>query len=156
MQNFAGMIEYLLSWVWVSAMVIRARQDVRFDVSCLPLLLDDLGRVVPVGVYSEGASVFASDRAAFEYLCHLARQDLQFRGMRDHRVSNFEFKQEANFLLYKKVAACQDDVEYDRLRQAWDTLNRPKYQDMTWAPAQVAALARIAVGLSHELSLIHI
>ena len=94
--------------------------------------------------------MFSSDRCAFEYLCLVACRDLQYRGMRDNRVTNFEYKQEGNFLLYQKVARCQDDIEYQRLRQEWDTVNRPEYRDMTWHPKQLEALERIGEGLSHE------
>ena len=150
MQNFAGMIEYLMSWVWESKDIIVAREGVRFQVSCLPLVVGHDGRLVAVGEYRAGGAVFSSERGAFEYLSLVASRELQYRGMRDNRVQNFEYKQEAHFLLYRKVASCRDEVEYERLRQAWDVLNRPQYRDRVWAPAQERALERIREGLSHE------
>ena len=49
MENFAGMIEYLLSWVWESEQIIMARQEVRFQVSRLPLVVGTDGCLLAVG-----------------------------------------------------------------------------------------------------------
>ena len=70
--------------------------------------------------------------------------------MRDERVGCFEQKQHANFLLYMRVAQCDNEPEYECLRQAWDTLNRPKYQQRTWSPEQADAIERVKKGVSLE------
>ena len=150
MQNFVGMMEYLSSFRWEDPGSVRAAGDIVFKVSALPLLVDDAGEVQALSPYVEGGAVFASDRAAFEYMHALAKRDLQYRGMRDDRLRCFYWKQEANFLLYERVCRCKDEAEYERLRQCWDTVNRPKYRDFKWSPKQAEALAKIEEGVSHE------
>ena len=66
----------------------------------------------------------------------VARRDLQYRGMRDDRLRSFSLKQEANFLLYRKVKHCSDEHEYQMYQQAWDTVNRPRYRDLQWSEKQ--------------------
>ena len=41
MQNFAGMLEYLLSWIWVDELTIRANGGAVFTVKALPFIVDD-------------------------------------------------------------------------------------------------------------------
>ena len=129
MQNFAGALEYLSTWQWHTPTQIRASDGMVFDIAALPFSVNDEGAIEQIGVYAGGAAVFASDRFAFEYLQKLAKRDLQYRGMRDDRLSCFHYKTEANFLLYRRVRNCPDATEYAYLKQCWDTINRPKYQD---------------------------
>ena len=56
--------------------------------------------------------------------------------MREGRLACFRWKQEANFLLYRRVKAYEDAAEYELLRQSWDTINRPKYRNLKWGPKQ--------------------
>ena len=79
-----------------------------------------------------------SDRTAKEYLLIVAKRDLQYRGMRDDRLRTFEWKQEANFLLYARVRDCAAEAEYAYLRQVWGTLNRSKHQDLVQVGTQLA------------------
>ena len=65
MQNFAGMIEYLMSWVWASPGCIRARGGAVFSINALPLLIDDEGTIVPPGSYECEASVFRNAHGAY-------------------------------------------------------------------------------------------
>ncbi len=152
MKNFVGMIEYLMSWKWSGTPgIVETSWDLKFHTYALPMRVGDEGQILSFGSeYAAGGSVFADDRAAFEYLLSLARRDLQFRGMRDERVGCFEQKQHANFLLYMRVAQCDNEPEYECLRQAWDTLNRPKYQQRTWSPEQADAIERVKKGVSLE------
>ena len=150
MINFAGMLEYLGSWRWHSPQQVKAASDIVFEVAALPYLIDDEGGIQALAPYVEGGAVFASDRVAFEYILAVAKRELQYRGMRDDRLSSFEYKQEANFLLYLRVVQCQDDHEYELLRQRWDSVNRPKYRDFVWSPMQREALAKTEEGISYE------
>jgi len=129
MQKFAGALEYLSTWNWRTPTQIQAADGMVFEISALPFSVNDRGDVEQIGVYVESAAVFATDRLAFEYIQKLAKRDLQYRGMRDDRVSCFHYKTEANFLLYRRVRNCADAAEYAYLRQCWDTINRPKYQN---------------------------
>ena len=45
---------------------------------------------------------------------------------------------------------CDNDAEYECLRQQWDTLNRPKYREHTWSPEQWEAIKRVKDGVSIE------
>ena len=117
-----------------------------FDITALPFSVDDQGNVEQIGVYAEGAAVFATGRHAFVYIQKLAKRDLQYRGMRDDRITCFHYKTEANFLVYRKVRNCPDATEYSYLKQCWDTINRPKYQDKKWSPEQKEALRKIDDG----------
>ena len=157
MQNFVGMIEYLMSWKWsnvlriVQSMRCRTAHDLKFCIDALPLRVGQDGQLLQVGSeYAAGEAVFASDKDAFSYLLSLSMRDLQYRGMRDERVGCFEQKQHANFLLYRRVLQCDNDAAYESLRQEWDTLNRPKYREHTWSPEQADAIARVKKGVSYE------
>ena len=150
MQNFVGIIEYMCNWVWAEPDTIMAATETLFPVTALPMRIDDAGAVQPLGTYLEKGAVFPSDRHAFEYLMSLAERDLQYRGMRDDRLACFRWKQEANFLLYERVTACEDDAEYELLRQSWDTINRPKYRNLKWGPKQEEAFQKIHLGISYE------
>ena len=136
--------------VWAEPDTIMAAGETVFPVTALPMRIDDTGAVQPLGTYLEKGAVFPSDRHAFEYLMSLAERDLQYRGMRDDRLACFRWKQEANFLLYQRVKACEDDAEYELLRQSWDTINRPKYRNLKWGPKQEEALQKIRLGISYE------
>ena len=151
MQNFVGAIEYLCSWKWSSEVdVIHAAGDCSFRITALPLVVDDEGLIKRIGEYVSGEAVFASDKHAFVYLMLLAKRDVQYRGMRDDRISCFHWKLDASFLLYHRVRHCPDDIEYKCMRQSWDTLNRAKYSAMKWSGRQAEALQCIRDGVSHE------
>ena len=59
-------------------------------------------------------------------------------------------KQDANFLLYRRVLQCRDPSEYELLRQSWDTVNRPKYSEKKWSPEQQEAIDLAKQGVSYE------
>ena len=121
MQNFVGMLEYRNSWAEPSG-VIKASSDISFRVDSLPLRISGSGEVLAVSEYIAGQPVFQSDREAFEFIVSLTMRDLQYRGLRNERVSCYEHKQQANFLLYRCVLQCDCDAEYEALRQhlwAW-------------------------------------
>ena len=124
------MLEYLCAWRWAGTGLVKTASGVFFRIEALPMLVDDAGEIEAVGKYEQDAAVVASDSDAFSYLMRLAKRDLQYRGMRDDRLSCFQHKQDANFLLYRRVRQCQDAAEYECLRQSWDVLNRPKYRDL--------------------------
>ena len=94
--------------------------------------------------------MFATDEAAFQYMLTLAVRDLQYRGMRDERTGCFEQKQQANFLLYRRVLHCDSEELYECLRQQWDTLNRPKYQAHGWSQEQAEAIDIVKKGVCVE------
>ena len=81
MQNFAGALEYLSTWKWLAPTQIQATDGMVFEITALPFSVDDRSDVDKIGVYAEGAAVFATDRLAFEYIQKLAKRDLQYRGM---------------------------------------------------------------------------
>jgi hypothetical protein len=111
MQNFVGIIANSCNWFWAEPGIAKAAGGTVFTAATLPLRIDDTGAVQPLGTYLEKGVVFPSDRHAFEYLMSLAERDLQYRGMRDDRLACLRWKQEANFLLYQRVKACEDDAE---------------------------------------------
>ena len=100
---------------------MKTTKGFSYSMSALPLMVDAEGQRQELGTYSAGDPVFASDAQACSYMLSLAKRDLQYRGMRDERLTSFTFKQEANFLLYKSVRECPDAHEYELLRQRWDT-----------------------------------
>ena len=152
MQNFAGMLEYLLGWRWwTESGIVRTHTGFIFSASALPFRIDDAGEILRLGSeYLASVAVFASRRDAFFYIRSIAKRDLQYRGFRDDRVRCFEHKQEANFLLYRRILQCPDADEYECLRQLWDTLNRPKYRDLCWSPEQQEAVDLVKKGVSYE------
>ena len=90
MENFVGMLEYLMSWVWVDEKTIRANGDCLFSIHALPLIIDDKGGIVDVAPYAAGQKVFGDDdHAAYEYLMHIAKSDLKYRGFRNNRLHTF-------------------------------------------------------------------
>ena len=115
MQNFVGMIEYLMTWKWHDTPgIIRASEGFLFQSQALPMRISDGGEILTVGsAYVAGEAVFASDKDAFEYMLSLALRDLQYRGLRDGRTGCFEQKQNANFLLYRRILRCDNDAEYE-------------------------------------------
>ena len=150
MQNFVGTLEYLYSWHWVDPGVVRAAVDTVFHVAALPLRIGDDGELLEVAPYRYGQRVFATVEHAYDYLVWLAEADLQYRGFRDDRVGSFRIKQQANFLLYRRVRASCDLHEYEMLRQSWDVVNRPKYAGKEWSPEQARALELVAAALSFD------
>ena len=91
------------------------------------LRVGDDGELLPLVVFEEGRAVFPDESAAFVYMMSLAKRDLQYRGMLDDRVASFEYKQDANFLLYRRVLASTSEHEFELYRQSWDLVNRPSY-----------------------------
>ena len=83
-------------------------------------------------------------------MLQVAKRDLQYRGLRDDRLASFHYKQEANFLLHRRVRSAADPAEYEMLRQHWDEANRPKYVNKVWSEEQQEALDAISQGISHE------
>ena len=146
--NFAGMLEYLDGWRWWDPHTVKASDAVHFAVSALPLLPDHHGGLRPLGEYDQGGSVFPSMRDAFEYLLDLAKANLQYRGMRDDRLTCFDYKQQANYLLHERVGGCEDPFEYERLRQEWTHINRPRHFNPTWSIDQLEVLKRIEEALA--------
>ena len=80
---------------------------------------------------------------------HIACADLKYRGFRDDRLTSFEYKQRANFLLYRRVLDA-DVHEYELLRQSWDSTNRPKYTSRQWSTEQEQALKYVDQGVSYD------
>ena len=60
MQNFVGMIEYLMSWKWFKEPgIVHTSGGLLFRIDALPFLIDDQGDVQAVGTeYLPGACVF--------------------------------------------------------------------------------------------------
>ena len=141
-----------MSWKWSSDLhVIVSLEMGLFRADALPLRIDDCGEIVSLGASpSVGESVFKSHREAFDYMLSLAQRDLQYRGYRDERLRCFSHKQEANFLLFQSVLSCDNAAEYERLRQAWDTVHRPPYKQLSWSPEQQEGIARVKQGVSYD------
>ena len=126
MRNFAGMMEYLLSWTWRGEGVVEARGGAKFDIAALPLVVPERGEACSMPMpFADGERVFKADGEAtaylkaFEYIERLAVLDLQYRGFRDERIASFQWKQRANLLLFEKVLAYTDGHEYEMFRQQW-------------------------------------
>merc|ERR1712127_528284 len=96
--------EYLMSWEWLDEKSICGAGGCRFSIHALPLIVDKKGCIIEIAPYVAGGRVFRDDACAFEYLMHIARGDLKYRGYRDDRLASFEYKQTANFLLYSRVS----------------------------------------------------
>ena len=45
---------------------------------------------------------------------------------------------------------CDNAHQYENLRQQWDTVNRPQYQEKDWSAEQKEALQCVYDGCSHE------
>ena len=137
MQNFVGAMEFLSSWSCLGAGVISAQGGIRFDCAALPMLVDDKGQLYQVDRdRAPGEAVFQSSKHAHEYFTLAMKRDLQYRGLRDDRMISFELKQDANYLLAQRVERATDEIEYERLRQEWDTVNRPRRNQYGWSPEQ--------------------
>ena len=139
MRNFAGLMEYLLSWAWCGGEVIEACGGAKFHFAALPLFVPKRGEASRLPLpYAQGGRVFCADQAgtahdkAFDYLVRLAVLDLQYRGFRDERIASFEWEQNANFLLFEKVRQYSDGREYELYRQQWEIPNRPTYHEKTY------------------------
>ena len=75
MRNFAGMIEYLLSWVWRDEDIIEDPGGTKFSVEALPLYVPVRGEAVSFPLScKQGENVFRTDPGgsaedkAFEYI----------------------------------------------------------------------------------------
>ena len=154
MENFVGMLEYLVSWRWGAsigdAKVIKAASGAVFYASSLPLILNDEGCVEHLSTSVEDEAVFPTERAAFEYLVTFAKHDLQMRGFRGERTCAFVEKQKANMLLHERVRRCRSDEEFERWRQHWDHINRPKLRTLRWGVKQQEVLDIVSRELSCE------
>ena len=89
MANFAGMLEYLSSWVWREEGVVACGSGCVVSTTSLPLLIDDIGQPISLGECVAGRLVFATEADYYRYLLEIAARDLQYRGFRDDRVANF-------------------------------------------------------------------
>jgi len=89
MQNFAGMLEYLCSWVWRAEGVVESSSGCLVSTGSLPFLIDDVGEPKSLGEYVAGRAVFATEAESYNYILEIAARDLQYRGYRDDRVANF-------------------------------------------------------------------
>ena len=89
MQNFAGMLEYLRSWVWRAEGIVESSGGCLVSTGSLPFLIDDAGQPLHLGEYVAGRSVFTTEAEAYNYILDIAARDLQYRGFRDDRVANF-------------------------------------------------------------------
>ena len=89
MANFAGMLEYLSSWVWREEGVFATGSGCVVSTTSLPFLIDDIGQQISLGECVDGRPVFPSEDESFEYLLDIAARDLQYRGLRHDRVANF-------------------------------------------------------------------
>ena len=130
------MFECLTSWVWHDVGSVRTASGAVFLETALPYRIGDEGEQLPLGKFEEGCAVFHDDGAAFLYIMSLAKRDLQYRGFRDERVGSFQYKQEANFLLYRRVLASTNEHEFELYRQSWDLVNRPAYESKKWSDKQ--------------------
>ena len=149
--NMVGALEYLSSWVWSESEGVIDCAGGAFKVTALPLYVDGLGNGSSnPGTPVVGKSVFQDDAQAFSYLLALASRDLEYRGFREDRVATFQLKQRANFLLQSYVKRASNQHAIESLRQQWDQLNRPKYEDKTWSAEQLDAINRAKAGVSHE------
>ena len=97
--------------VWVDEGTIRGNGGSVFSIKALPLIIELDGSIIPIAPYVVDHAVFHKARLAYQYLMHIARSDLKYRGFRDDRLSSFECKQEATFLLYFR-ALTADVHEY--------------------------------------------
>ena len=151
MVNFAGVLEYLMSWCWtLDPLIISSTRGAKFSTKALPFLIGDEGEILTLGEGIPDQPVFVTDALAYKYLLALGKRDLQYRGYRDDRIASFNYKQDANFLLYRRVRSCPDATEYEQLRQSWDVINRPKHLKCKWSPRQEQVLSTVRDGLSHE------
>ena len=62
MVNFAGMLEYLMSWVWREEGVVETASGCIFDTASLPLLLDDRGEPQALSCSGAGERVFQQEK----------------------------------------------------------------------------------------------
>ena len=149
--NLVGVLEYMTSWVWSENEGVIDCAGGAFKMKALPLYVDELGNGCSnLGTPEAGKSVFQDDAAAFSYLLALASRDLEYRGFREDRVETFKLKHRANFLLQSYVKRANNQHALESLRQQWDQLNRPKYEDKTWSAEQLDAINRAKAGVSHE------
>ena len=144
MINFFGMIDYVSSWTWSHTPgIISAKGGVLFELKALPLLLTEENQVWELGQGEPGDSVFTSQGAAFAYIMALAMRDLEYRGFREDRVLSFRYKQEALYLLFRRVRRSTDEHDFEMYRQSWDTLVYAKHDPKEWHPKQQDVLDRI-------------
>ena len=149
MQNFAGVLEYLSSWRYAGDRCIKGDKDVLFRCDALPMIVSDCGRIESL-VGREDSLVFPNRTKAHSYLVLAMKRDLQYRGFRDDRLVSFELKMDANLVLQLRVERAADEIEYERLRQEWDHINRPKHRDLQWSKEQAQVLEIVREGISME------
>ena len=151
MKSFVGVLQYLTQWKWHDEPdIIASTSGCTFHLTALPFAIDEFDKPVSLGEQKPGELIFADDKTAFKYLVTIASRDLQYRGFRDERVHCFQYKQEANFLLYQLVRNCQDKHEYEMLRQSWDTVHRPSQSHLQWGAKQQEALDKVRSGYNHD------
>ena len=88
MQIFAGMLEYLWSWVWRAEDIVQRSSGCLVFTGSLPFLIDDIGQPISLGEYVDGQAVFATERESYRYILETAARDLHSRGYRGDRVAN--------------------------------------------------------------------
>ena len=59
MENFVGMLEYLMSWEWLDESSICGAGGCRFSIHALPLIVDQKGCIVVIAPYVAGGRVFS-------------------------------------------------------------------------------------------------
>ena len=92
MINFAGTLEYLSSWKWHVEGVLRSSSGCLVSSEALPLLINDEAMPQRLGEYAPGGAVFATETDSYKYILEVACRDLQYRGYREDRVSNFSYE----------------------------------------------------------------
>ncbi|MDA8583179.1 hypothetical protein N9L68_03075 [bacterium] len=83
MVNIAGVLEYLSSWVWKGQGVVETPFGCIFTTASLPLRLDALGELQPLGPSVAGLRVFEDEEQAYGCIVRLASWDLEYRGSRE-------------------------------------------------------------------------
>ena len=123
MQNFTGALEYLCTWRQGTEGLVTTERGFSFKRTALPLLVDEFGKLYSISDgRPEGEPIFRLRREAFEFIVLAMKRDLQYRGLRDDRLISFRLKQDANYLLQERVERAEEEIEYERLRQEWDTI----------------------------------
>ena len=131
-----------MTWRWAEAGIVVSDSGCRFRTDALPMI-PGRGGPQELAPYVADSKIFQNERIAFEYLVHLARQDLEYRGFREERVSCFGLKQEASHLLHRRIATCSDAAELAMLQAMWNEVHRPKYRSFVWSEKQKESLERI-------------
>ena len=153
MEHFCGTLEYLMGWSYAGPDLIRCSNGMSFSTSALPFAVDADGQPREPSEYTLGAQVFASQRAAFDWLTFIVQRDLTYRGFRDERLSTWKLRMEACFLLHNRVLTMKDALEYEAYRQQWQHIKCGSYvAKASWSPEQqrVFDIVHQQLGISDE------